>query len=168
MADGNGNGGTLERVLDKKELARQRKVFLRREQRHAEKALREKETAIMNGNGSAVECDVEADNVRKRKRNEEQNKRYDAEKRRADYTANKQREKIDEDAQRFRNYVDGYLVFEVCCICAFEGSVVDFVPLDDVMDLLEKTKYVKSFVDYCNKLSRGNSQDKSFFVGDSI
>jgi hypothetical protein len=52
---------------------------------------------------------------------------------------------MDEDAQRFRSYVDGHLVFEVCCICAFEGPAVEFVALDDVMDLLEKSNFCEVF-----------------------
>jgi hypothetical protein len=171
--DGNENEGMSEIGVDKKELARQRKVFLQRERRHAEKCIRERHSSVINNNGStnngpAAECGVDGNMVRKRKRNEVQNERYEATKRHDNYIANKdgnkQREKTDADAQHFRSYVDDFLVFEVCCICAFEGPGVEFVPLDDVMDLLEKTKYVKSFVDYCNKLSRGNSQDKSFLL----
>jgi hypothetical protein len=94
----------------------------------------------------------------KRKRYE----KYDSEKRRELYKLEKKIEKIDEDAQRYRNYVDGNLVFDVCCVCAFEGPSVDFVPIDEVMDCLENSNYTKSFLEYCIKLSHGNSRDKLF------
>jgi hypothetical protein len=120
--DGNENVGTLETVSDKKELARQRKVLLQRERR-AEKLIRDRRNSIIEINDSTAECDVDRNLVRKRKRNEVRNERYESSERHKTYIANKdknkQREKIDSDAQRFRSYVDDHLVFGVCCICAF-------------------------------------------------
>ena len=154
----NGNDLSVEKIVDKKELAKQRRNFLRREQYHAEKLIREREMGI---DPVAVNGEREQ---RKRKRNVAKDDVYDAVKRHEASSENKHHEKMDEDAECFRNYVDGHLVFEVCCICGFEGPVVEFVALDDVMDFLEKANYVKSFVDYCNKLSRGKSQDKCFLL----
>ena len=109
-------------------------------------------------------CSEEQDLGRKQKRNEEQRERYDADKRHAQYDEDKEREKIDNDAQRFRDYVDSHLVFDVCAICAFEGPSVDFYLLDDLMEFVEQSNYVKSFVEYCSKLSLGSSQDKAFLL----
>ena len=46
MEDGNGNVVSVEKVVDKKELAKQRKAFLARERRHAEKLIRERRKQI--------------------------------------------------------------------------------------------------------------------------
>ena len=137
-ASGSQMKGMMNVDNGRKEAARKRKSLLQRERRDAEKS------------------------SSKRKRNDERIERYDAEKRRDVYIEKKKLDKIDEDAQRYRSYVDDYLTFEVCCVCAFEGPGVDFVALDDVMDYFEESKYTKSFVDYCVKLSHGTSCDKLF------
>ena len=46
MEDGNGNVVSVEKVVDKKELAKQRRAFLQRERRHAEKLIRERQKQI--------------------------------------------------------------------------------------------------------------------------
>jgi hypothetical protein len=159
MEDGNGNVVSVEKVVDKKELAKQRKAFLARERRHAEKLIRERrkqiEFVVVDREseniieGEAVKKIVvakqrkvllqverrnalkrpsseirveEEDYARKQKRNEARNERYDPDKRHAQYDEDKEREKIDNDAQRFRDYVDGHLVFDVCAIVYIIGN----------------------------------------------
>ena len=151
MEDGNGNVVTVEKVVDKKELAKQRKAFLQRERRHAEKLIRERRKQIdfvvfNRERENIIEAEavkkiemakqrkaflqverrnaqkrpslyirIEEENfVRKQKRNEEQKERCDEEKSRAEYNEDKEREKIDDDAQHFRDFVDCHLVFDVC------------------------------------------------------
>ena len=81
-ASGSQMKGMMNVDNGRKEAARQRKSLLQRERRDAEKS------------------------SSKRKRNDERIERYDAGKRRDVYIEKKKLDKIDEDAQRYRSYVD--------------------------------------------------------------
>jgi hypothetical protein len=85
----NGNDVSVEKVLDKKELAKQRKAFLQRERREAEKLIYARENGIdldainreREEKKRKREKAIEAEAVRKRKHNDVRVESYDAVKR---------------------------------------------------------------------------------------